>query len=210
MTELFEARIRKNNRYYDKFSSQVAARTDKRDYAHWFTSFCSYLPTGATVLDIGCGTGLHLRSFQERGYRAIGLEPSQAMRDIAASEGHEVVAGAFETLPTLDLPPIAGIWCAATLLHVPQGELAEVLRHLYNRLNNGGALFLTVRLGQGAMWDRYDEADGDAERLIQLYEEQDLLQALARAGFTVTDSEVEQSYWGRPAPWISLVAVKQP
>ena len=62
---------------------------------------------GASVLDIGCGTGYHLPRFAERATRVIGVEPhgglaSAARRRCAALPGVEVLAGTAQSLPVPD------------------------------------------------------------------------------------------------------------
>ena len=62
---------------------------------------------GATVLDVGCGTGYHLPRFAERAARVVGVEPhgglaSVARRRCAALPGVEVLAGTAQSLPVPD------------------------------------------------------------------------------------------------------------
>ncbi|MGG3837711.1 methyltransferase domain-containing protein [Paenibacillus thiaminolyticus] len=208
LVEDFVNRIQKNNLYYDRFVANIASRSDKRDFTNWINEFCALVPDGGTVLDIGCGTGIHLKKFHDMGYDVLGIEPSKEMRKHASQEGLKVVDGAFETLSTLELPKVSGVWCASSLLHVPKNQLLQVLKDIRNVLHKEGALFVTVRVGTSAMWDRYDETAGEAERFIQLYEEKELFNRLTSVGFEVCTSMIEQSYWGRPVPWISIIARK--
>ena len=39
-----------------------------------------HAPTGAVLVDVGCGTGISSRLFTERGMSVIGIEPNAAMR----------------------------------------------------------------------------------------------------------------------------------
>jgi SAM-dependent methyltransferase len=53
----------------------------------WLDRFCDLLPTGATVLDIGCGSGEPIaRYLIELGYAVTGVDSSSEM--IAICEGH--------------------------------------------------------------------------------------------------------------------------
>ncbi|GAA2845441.1 class I SAM-dependent methyltransferase [Streptosporangium fragile] len=63
--------------------------------------------TGATVLDIGCGTGYHLPSLSATAARVIGVEPHEdlvrlARRRCHALPGVEVLAGTAQALPVPD------------------------------------------------------------------------------------------------------------
>lgn len=44
------------------------------------------LPSTASVLDVGCGEGLHANAFAERGCRTVGLDMAQPMIDLALEE----------------------------------------------------------------------------------------------------------------------------
>lgn len=60
---------------------------------------------GRRVLDVGCGTGLHLRLFADGGAAGVGLEPSREMleraRERLAGDAH-LVQGRAEALPFRD------------------------------------------------------------------------------------------------------------
>lgn len=206
--QVADERLAKHRAYYDRFADKVAARTEARDYTAHLDAFCARLPAGARVLDIGCGSGIHLRLLRERGLEPIGVEPSAKMRELAAADGFQVVDGSFENLSTLDLPPIQAVWSAASLLHVPQSELPRALTAVAQRLPTGGPFFLTVRTGSQADWDRYDDTSQDVERLIQLFEPEPLIEALSDAGFRIDYRQDEMSTWGRPSPWLTLIVIK--
>src|SRR5947207_3328347 len=47
--------------------------------AHTYESILTVAKPGARLLDLGCGTGLDLAYFAERGFRALGIDWSPAM-----------------------------------------------------------------------------------------------------------------------------------
>jgi len=202
------SRLEKNNSYYDRFAAEVGSRSEARDFSRALELFLRSANPARTILDIGCGTGTHLAEFAQRGFKALGIEPSAKMRELCHGLGFEAIEGAFETLASLDLPPVAGIWCAASLLHVPKEELPATLKSIAELLPEGAPFYFTVRLGEGAKWDQYDGGDAHATRFIQLFRESELLAELAKLPFKITESWVEDSTWGRPSKWISVVAVK--
>ncbi|MET9430217.1 class I SAM-dependent methyltransferase [Streptomyces sp. NPDC003036] len=51
---------------------------------------------GPGVLDVGCGTGIAARQFQEAGCRVLGVEPDPRMADRARRLGTEVEVATFE------------------------------------------------------------------------------------------------------------------
>jgi SAM-dependent methyltransferase len=202
------SRLSRNNSYYDRFAAEVSVRSEARDFSKALDLFLRSANPQKTILDIGCGTGTHLREFKNRGFDALGIEPSAKMRELCSTQGLQAVDGAFETLNNLDLPEVSGIWCAASLLHVPKTDLDPTLRTISNLLPAKAPFYFTVRLGEGAKWDQYDGADVEAARFIQLFNDEELLNALSTLPFENLQSWVEDSTWGRPSKWISVVAIK--
>ena len=199
-------RLARNNAYYERFADEVGDRTEARDYSRALRTFTGLVPKGRIVLDLGCGTGHHMVALRELGYQVVGVDPSERMRRLSSEKGFQTIDGSFETLPQLELPSIHGVWCAASLLHVPEEALIPALSAVRARLPEGGALFVTVRLGSGASWDAWDDPEGDAQRFIQLYTQQELLSALEATSFQVAQYWCETSSWGRPSEWVSIVA----
>ncbi|MEK7775134.1 MAG: class I SAM-dependent methyltransferase [Candidatus Zixiibacteriota bacterium] len=198
---------RRTIRYYDAYGPQMDARMAKRDYTKLYDLFCKDLPDG-TVLDIGCGSGRHLREFKERGLTAIGIEPSTTLRDLALQAGHTVHDATIAGLPSLALPPLAGIWCAAVIHHIPKAEAYSAIRQFHQMLMPNGRLFITTRLGDWSGWEKHDESDTE-ERFIQLFEENELIEEFEVSGFTMLHRETEQSYWSRPLPWLNCIAERR-
>jgi SAM-dependent methyltransferase len=52
--------------------------------------------SGIEVLDVGCGTGIASRLFQDRGCRVLGVELDERMAEVARSRGSEVEVSGFE------------------------------------------------------------------------------------------------------------------
>jgi SAM-dependent methyltransferase len=209
LTADFPSRIERNNAYYARYWAKVENRTEARDYSRALGEFSARLLPRSTVLDIGCGTGHHLMELAERGFNVLGIDPSPTMRFAARSKGFEVIDGAFETLELIKLPPIVGIWSAASLLHVPQSLLQHAIEVIARLLPPEGCFFTTVRVGTGASWDRWDQLDiesGD-ERFIQLFEPAEIREALSGAKLKIVEEWSEESTWGRASEWYSVVAV---
>jgi SAM-dependent methyltransferase len=190
--------------YYDAYGASMDARMAKRDYTRLYKLFCNGLPQG-TVLDIGCGTGRHLQEFTNRGFTAIGIEPSTTLRDLALKAGHAVHDSTIATLPNLGFSSLAGIWCAAVIHHLPKKEAFEAIRLFHSMLTKSSRLFITARLGDWCGWEKHDETDTE-ERFIQLFDENELIAEIESAGFVVLYRETEQSYWSRPGPWLNCIA----
>ena len=73
-----------------------ADRLEKRLLSGLLTAF----PCGATVLEVGCGTGHFTRWLAERGFRVVGLDLSRVMlREAVRCDGQRYVVGDALALP---------------------------------------------------------------------------------------------------------------
>src|SRR5947209_15444023 len=113
------------------------------------------LPTGARVLDAGCGSGRTLQELTDYG-EVFGIELNPDAAGIAASKGGgEIRVGRLEELPwdddTFDL-----ITCLDVIEHTPDDRVT--LTELRRVCKPGGWLLVTVPAYQ-ALWSLHDAAN---------------------------------------------------
>ena len=103
------------------------------------------LDPGATVLDVGCGTGIYLKRFKELGFTPVGVEPAQAMLERARRDnpGVRIEEGVATALPlddaSVDFVSVIEVF-RYLHLHDTRAGLAECFRVL----RPGGILFFTM------------------------------------------------------------------
>jgi len=87
------------------------------------------VPTGASVLDIGCGTGALAARIRKAGYQVVGVDPSKGMLRVLKGRAPSVdaVAACGMTLPFAD-DRFDLVYCVAVMHHI--AEVAGVLRTL--------------------------------------------------------------------------------
>jgi SAM-dependent methyltransferase len=93
------------------------------------------------ILDVGCGPGRDLVTFQSLGHAPVGLDAAPSFVRMAQKRGSAEVW--HQDLLQLDLPPerFDGVFANAVLFHVPSQELPRVLSELHATLRLGGVLF---------------------------------------------------------------------
>lgn len=101
------------------------------------------------ALDIGCGTGYHLRSLRKEGFETFGLEPSPQLRALAVRNlpGATIFSSRMEELECLTAahgPWHLVICLGNTLAHLPEEKLAGFCRALYRALTVPGTAVIHV------------------------------------------------------------------
>ena len=100
---------------------------------------------GARVLDVGCGTGEYVHRANELGFTAGGIEPADAMREVAISKnpGASIVSGVATELPYPD-ESFDLVICIEVLRYLDRSDVRQALRELRRVLRPGGTMFLTM------------------------------------------------------------------
>lgn len=198
----FFARLESNNLYFDRASERSVEFPASVDTAVAEEAFTKRLLAKGVVLGVGSGGGQTLQRFVARGREVFGVEPSTARRLAAIKRGIPTIDGAFENLRSRSLPDVAGVWCGAALRHVPENYFARVIANVAGVLPSQAPLFLAVELGEGTDWLQLDPGDGDAESLVQRYDEGSIERVLRQQGLEVVER------W-RQGAWLSLVALRK-
>jgi len=155
------------------------------------------LPSGAGVLDAGCGSGRLLDELTRFG-AVSGIELNEDSAALARGRGHEDVhAGAVEQLPWPD-ETFALVTCLDVIEHTPDDRVT--LRELRRVLRPGGHLLVTVPAYQ-ALWSRHDVTNGHYRR----YDRRMLRAAAAEVGLTLERMTSFNSLLLAPAALVRLL-----
>ncbi|VXB44498.1 Methyltransferase family protein [Citricoccus sp. K5] len=157
---------------------------------HSVDAFADALPRGGTILDLGCGTGHVTVELAFRGFNTIGVDPSARMLEIARKRYPQRtwIAGDAH-FPAADpvvraAGPVSGILARFSLIHVPPGQVRQVLQSWAAHTEPGCQVLLAFQglLESGRDVEEFPHGVARAWR----WNPSSLAQALDEAGFAET------------------------
>lgn len=160
--------------------------------------FVGYLPSGARVLDAGCGPGRDLKEMAALGLEVVGVDNSQELLAMVPGEIATLNAD-LRAIPLAD-ESFDGIWANASLLHLPRNEMRIALRELHRLLRRGGHCMVSVKEGSGEGWST---EKGMEARFFTYYGSEELDKLLEQSGFEIVYSERKMG----SANWLTRIAV---
>lgn len=188
--------------YYQTNAQTFFDGTVNVDMSSLYETFTRHLAPGARVLDAGCGSGRDAKAFCEMGYLVDAFDASPAMVELARE--HTGLPVQLMTFADVDWKEeFDGIWCCASLLHVPAVELPGVMQRLADALKPGGVWYVSFKYGDG-------EREVDGRRFTDMDESG--LRALVGAVVGIEVVEVWVTRDKRPDrkdAWINGVFIKK-
>lgn len=132
--------------YYDSHADQFYGNTVKVEFATMQERFLSKLRKGSYILDFGCGSGRDTKVFLERGYKVDAVDGSRELCRLASEyTGMKVKHMLFQALSEADR--YDGIWACSSILHLPMGELTEVMRKMAIAIKESGIIYTSFKYG---------------------------------------------------------------
>jgi ubiquinone/menaquinone biosynthesis C-methylase UbiE len=150
--------------------------------------FLNHIARNGLCLDLGCGAGRDSAWFGQHGLKMVGADFSIGM----LAQSRKIVSCPLVQMDMRALGfanhSFAGIWCNASLLHLPKVEAPLALQEMYRVLCDDGILDLAVQQGEeeGLEINPYD---GNAQRFFARYHLDEMSKLLAENGFVVLESE---------------------
>ncbi len=186
------------NDYYESHHQAYYQRTVQIDPTSFLTPFADRLPAGATILDVGCGSGRDMLWLKNRGFHVTGFERSPGLAGLAEKRsGCPVIKGDFTAFEFSSLAFDALLLCGS-LVHLPREQLPVVLGNTLKSLNTTGWVFLSLKAGRGQRSDQWG-------RTFHLWRAVALEAIVEKSGLKVLDFTRSTSAAGTGEPWLGYV-----
>ena len=128
--------------YYDHHAKMYCEATCRVDMSGLYNRFLRYLPSNGLILDAGSGSGRDTLAFLKFGYKVEAFDSSPALCNLSTRltgiQTRYLRFQGFKSSTRYD-----GIWACASLLHVPQKELQDVVGRLVRAIVPGGVLYVS-------------------------------------------------------------------
>lgn len=187
--------------FYAKEADIYAVRPRKMDHVH-MDAFLKRLPAGASVLELGCGSGQDSEAMLARGFDVTPTDGSAELaRQAEKRLGRPVRVLLFEEVEEKEV--YDGVWASACLLHVPRAELAGIIGRINDALKPGGVFYASFKAGVREGRDRFDRYYNypSADWLCDAY-------GPARWQSIDIEKTAGSGYDKQPTDWLLLTAVK--
>ena len=190
------------NDFYEKHHRTYFNTTVNIDPSCFLEALAKRLRPGATVLDIGCGSGRDLLWFSEQGFHPTGFEQSTSLAALAREHsGCDVIVGDFLTFDFSALNYDAVV-LIGSLVHVEKDILPKILVEIVQALKENGLMYVSLKARQG----RCNQADG---RIFVLWSPKELEPIFLGSGLNVEDFFISQSKKTRSDQWLNFLLRKQ-
>ena len=194
-----EDRVASTRATYDVIADDYAARqTTTVDSRDWLDELVVGIPSGARIVDLGCGPGTDAVLLRADGFDVIGLDLSTSMLAIARQAGVPVMQGDLRRLPLRDAA-VDAVWSSAALLHVPREQTVSTLQEWRRVTRTGGVLALSTSNGDEEGWEVVPyapppEGEPDRRRWFVHRSRDELVDALHDAGWRVEHVGARESH----------------
>ncbi len=188
--------------FYIKNCKEYYEATVDLDPAPFLTPFVKFLKPGASVLDVGCGSGRDLLWFARQGFYPVGFEKSWGLAELAKHHSCCPVMSADFYSYDFSVHEFDAITLVGALVHVPSESLPTVFQSICQSLRPGGMVLITLKEGIG----EFCAEDG---RIFTLWEQEELDKTFMRLQFEIADFSRRISQLRSNEHWLGYVLKKQ-
>jgi len=139
--------------YYDENSRAFVVDTAQVNMGQLYESFLSCIPEGGRILDLGCGSGRDTKYFMDQSYEVVAIDASEKMVEATKRLANaNVLQLRFDQINFEN--EFDGIWACASLLHVPETALKNILELCLQALRPTGVIYASFKYGNAQRFER--------------------------------------------------------
>lgn len=188
--------------FYNQNAQKYFEDTVQVDMSELYDLFVSQVQEGGKILDAGCGSGRDSKAFLQMGFEVDAIDASIEMVRLATSyTGLNVKHQTFELFNEVNA--YDGIWACASLLHVSERQLGQVLKRFGDALKPKGVWYMSFKYGNSER--KKDDrifTDLNADRLKYLLSKRLELEC-TRYWITIDKRPL------RDERWVNVIVVKK-
>ena len=133
--------------YYNQKTEEFIDATVNVDFSQTQDRFLKLLPSGARILDFGCGSGRDTKYFLDKGFKVTATDGSEELCKFASEfTGIKVKQLFFQELSEIET--YDGIWACSSILHLNYSALEEVMKKMVRAVKNGGIIYTSFKYGK--------------------------------------------------------------
>lgn len=166
--------------YYNTHAKEYFAETYTTELPQLWAEMAQHLHHGASILDLGCGSGRDVSYFASRGFDVVGIDYAVQLLRLAWNfTDRPLVLADFRSLP-FRASSFDAVWALASLQHVQRQRIRHVLSEIHRVLKAQGLLFSSIKGGSG---DNVDKRG----RYNALYQQREWESILRSTGYDIAD-----------------------
>lgn len=171
--------------FYNNNAKDYFNFTYNADMSVQYEHFLQYIKRNGKILDLGCGSGRDSLYFKNKGYDVTAIDGSEELCKLAREyTGLDVKCMDFSEINDIDY--YDGIWACASLLHLDNDKLLDVLKKLRIALKDMGYLFVALKNGVG-------EEETENGRYYNYFEVADVEKIASNLNFEISEVYMSRS-----------------
>ena len=135
-------------KYYNDNAENFFESTYKLDMSKLYKPFLDMLPSKASILDVGCGSGRDSLHFMRLGHNVTPFDASEKMVELSSKLlGINVLLLDFDNMDFNN--QFDGIWACAIFLHAPKNKMNSIIPKMERALVDNGVMYVSFKYGEG-------------------------------------------------------------
>ena len=169
----------------------------------WLKDSLDGLTKDARIFEIGSGFGRDANYIESLGYRVERTDAAEGFISILRKDdptAHYFNAIEDDISDSYDL-----IYANAVFLHFTRDEIESVIKKVFNALDDGGRLAISLKQGDGEEWSTRKV---DEPRYFCYWQKDDVETLLYKVGFSKVSTRIDGNDTKNNNTWLMIIAYK--